>query len=221
MNTPMSWGIMIYTTHSQGYLLSGTELLVAADPRGDGSDVGGCSLLPGGEGYGRSHQPQVEEALSRDAEPMQSPGQRARAVSPAFPCSRSTTSPWSTRPRGRFVSAVSNVSFTLEAGESLGLVGESGCGKTSVAMSLLRLQADNAEFRHGEIRLNGQNLLALSEPEMRTHRWKDISMVFQGAMNSWNPVSGSGPDPRGDQPPLQPRPPRWRAASARRICSIS
>ena len=90
------------------------------------------------------------------------------------------------------VSAVSNVSFSLAHGESLGLVGESGCGKTSVAMSLLRLQADNARFRHGEIRLNGEDLLALSDTEMRTHRWKDISMVFQGAMNSWNPVHRVG-----------------------------
>jgi peptide/nickel transport system ATP-binding protein len=59
-------------------------------------------------------------------------------------------------------------------------------------MSLLRLQADNARFRHGEIRLNGEDLLALSDAEMRTHRWKDISMVFQGAMNSWNPVQRVG-----------------------------
>lgn len=86
------------------------------------------------------------------------------------------------------VSAVADVSFTLHSGESLGLVGESGCGKTSVAVSLLRLQADNARFDRGEIRLKGKNLLALSEEEMRKHRWKDISMVFQGAMNSWNPV---------------------------------
>jgi len=90
------------------------------------------------------------------------------------------------------VSAVVDVSFTLHAGESLGLVGESGCGKTSVAMALLRLQADNARFRKGEIRLNGLDLLPLTEPVMRTHRWKDISMVFQGAMNAWNPVQRVG-----------------------------
>jgi peptide/nickel transport system ATP-binding protein len=86
------------------------------------------------------------------------------------------------------VSAVEDVSFTLHQGESLGLVGESGCGKTSVAVSLLRLAADNARYHGGEIRLNGKNLLPLTDEEMRRHRWKDISMVFQGAMNSWNPV---------------------------------
>jgi peptide/nickel transport system ATP-binding protein len=86
------------------------------------------------------------------------------------------------------VSAVENVSFTLHQGESLGLVGESGCGKTSVAMSLMRLAADNARYISGQIRLEGENLLALDEDTMRKRRWKSISMVFQGAMNSWNPV---------------------------------
>ncbi|MBT8165869.1 MAG: ABC transporter ATP-binding protein [Acidimicrobiia bacterium] len=87
-----------------------------------------------------------------------------------------------------YVSAVEDVSFVLHKGEALGLVGESGCGKTSVALSLLRLQADNGEIIGGEIRLGGENLVALSEDDMRKRRWDDISMVFQGAMNSWNPV---------------------------------
>ncbi len=86
------------------------------------------------------------------------------------------------------VSAIQDVSFTLNEGEALGLVGESGCGKTSIAMSLLGLAADNARFDHGEIRLDGTDLLALTPEEMRQRRWNDISMVFQGAMNAWNPV---------------------------------
>jgi peptide/nickel transport system ATP-binding protein len=87
-----------------------------------------------------------------------------------------------------WVSAVDNVSFTLQHGEALGLVGESGCGKTSIAMSLLQLQADNGQFRGGQIRLNGVDLLSLGADDMRKRRWNDISMVFQGAMNAWNPV---------------------------------
>ena len=87
-----------------------------------------------------------------------------------------------------WVSAVDGVSFTLHTGEALGLVGESGCGKTSVAMSLLRLLPENAEFRGGSVRLNGVDLLDVTEDEMRSRRWSDIAMVFQGAMNAWNPV---------------------------------
>src|SRR5690606_20558031 len=90
------------------------------------------------------------------------------------------------------VSAVENVKFTVHQGEAVGLVGESGCGKTSVALSLLRLLPSNAEYVSGEIRLNGEDLLFLSNEEMRQRRWKEISMVFQGAMNSWNPGYRAG-----------------------------
>ena len=86
------------------------------------------------------------------------------------------------------VDAVKDVSFTVKQGESFGLVGESGCGKTSVAMSLLQLQADNGKITSGEIIFDGQNIVKLSEAELREVRWSGISIVFQGAMNSWNPV---------------------------------
>ena len=86
------------------------------------------------------------------------------------------------------VYAVDGVSFELERGGSLGLVGESGCGKTSVAISLLKLLPENAEILKGEIRLNGTDLVPLTEDEVRKHRWRHISMVFQAAMNSLNPV---------------------------------
>ncbi len=86
------------------------------------------------------------------------------------------------------VSAVKDVSFTVHEGESFGLVGESGCGKTSVAMSLLQLQADNAKISSGSIVLDGQDLVGMSENELRKIRWDSISIVFQGAMNAWNPV---------------------------------
>ncbi len=86
------------------------------------------------------------------------------------------------------VYAVDGVSLSLERGGSLGLVGESGCGKTSVAISLLKLLPENAEILEGEIRINGTDLVPLSEDEVRVYRWRDISMVFQAAMNSLNPV---------------------------------
>ena len=86
------------------------------------------------------------------------------------------------------VEAVKKVSFSVKEGESFGIVGESGCGKTSVAMSLLQLQADNGKITNGEIIFDGKNIVNLSEAELREVRWSGISIVFQGAMNSWNPV---------------------------------
>lgn len=86
------------------------------------------------------------------------------------------------------VSAVNNVSFTLDRGKSMGLVGESGCGKTSIAFSLLKLLPENAKILGGKIFLNDVDLVPLPEEEMRKYRWRRISMVFQAAMNALNPV---------------------------------
>ena len=86
------------------------------------------------------------------------------------------------------VDAVKNISFTVKSGESFGLVGESGCGKTSVAMTLLQLQPENAVITQGSIKLDGKELIGLSENDLRKVRWDSISIVFQGAMNAWNPV---------------------------------
>ncbi len=86
------------------------------------------------------------------------------------------------------VSAVDNVSFALRQGESFGLVGESGCGKTSVAISLLKLLPDNAFIKGGRILFKDTDLAPLNEEQIRKFRWRRISMVFQAAMNSLNPV---------------------------------
>ena len=86
------------------------------------------------------------------------------------------------------VKAIQDVSFNIPLNSSFGLVGESGCGKTSVAMSLLQLQADNAEIISGNIIYDGNDLVSLNEEELRKVRWFGISIVFQGAMNAWNPV---------------------------------
>ena len=86
------------------------------------------------------------------------------------------------------VQAVDDVSFELQAGETLGLVGESGCGKTSLAIALLKLLPDNGQIVGGHVYFKGQDLVPLSEKEIRQYRWKNISMIFQAAMNSLNPV---------------------------------
>jgi peptide/nickel transport system ATP-binding protein len=84
--------------------------------------------------------------------------------------------------------AVEGVGFRLDKGQSLGLVGESGCGKTTVMMSLLRLLPEEGRIVGGQVLFDGQDLLACSESQMRQVRWHGMSMVFQGAMNALNPV---------------------------------
>lgn len=90
--------------------------------------------------------------------------------------------------RGTPLHAVEGVSFHLEEGRSLGLVGESGCGKTTVMMALLRLLPQEGRIVGGQVLFEGRDLLRLSEAEMRRVRWHQIAMVFQGAMNALNPV---------------------------------
>ena len=89
---------------------------------------------------------------------------------------------------GGVLKAVENVNFTIEQGKSLGIVGESGCGKTTLMLSLLRLLPERGRIVSGKMIFDGLDLLQISETEMRQIRWKGISMVFQGAMNALNPV---------------------------------
>lgn len=87
------------------------------------------------------------------------------------------------------VRAAEEVSFQLESGEAMGLAGESGCGKTTVALSLLKILPSNGRIVNGKILVKGTDIVSLNEGEMRKEiRWKVISMVFQGAMNALNPL---------------------------------
>jgi len=87
------------------------------------------------------------------------------------------------------VRAVEDVSFQLEKGEAMGLAGESGCGKTTVALSLLRILPSNGKIMRGKILLRQKDIVQLSEDKLRKDvRWKGISLIFQGAMNAFNPV---------------------------------
>jgi peptide/nickel transport system ATP-binding protein len=87
------------------------------------------------------------------------------------------------------VKAVEGVSFQVDRGEALGLAGESGCGKTTVALSILRLLPEAGKIISGEVLFDGTDVVKLAEDEMRKNmRWKKMAIVFQGAMNALDPV---------------------------------
>ena len=90
------------------------------------------------------------------------------------------------------VEAVDFINFSVDEGQTFGLAGESGCGKTTVALSIMGLLPSNGRIMGGKIILDGEDLVRKDERELRKIRWKKISMVFQGAMNALNPVINVG-----------------------------
>jgi len=90
------------------------------------------------------------------------------------------------------VVAVDGVDLTIGAGEILGLAGESGCGKTTIANALMQILRPPARISGGSIFYRGEDLVQLGTEELRKHRWRNVSMVFQSAMNALNPVMRVG-----------------------------
>lgn len=86
------------------------------------------------------------------------------------------------------VHAVSGVSFDIHKGEFFGLAGESGCGKSTIAYSIMKLLKGSADIVGGSIEFRGKNILAFGKEELRQFRWEKSSMVLQSAMNNLNPV---------------------------------
>ena len=95
------------------------------------------------------------------------------------------------RSGAEIVRAVRGVDFTLDAGQTLGMAGESGCGKTTVALSLLRLLPPTATLS-GQILFKGEDIIGLGWQRLRAVRWARRSVVFQGAMSALNPVRTIG-----------------------------
>jgi peptide/nickel transport system ATP-binding protein len=90
------------------------------------------------------------------------------------------------------VRAADNVTFSVKKGMTLGLAGESGCGKTTVALSIMRMLPSAGKIINGQVLLDGDDLLKKNKEEMRRSRWRDLSLVFQYAMNAFNPVMNVG-----------------------------
>jgi peptide/nickel transport system ATP-binding protein len=86
------------------------------------------------------------------------------------------------------VRAIDSVSLDVAPGEIMGIAGESGCGKSTMAKAIMRILPPPAVISGGEVRFEGRDILALDEPELRALRWERISMVFQSAMDALNPV---------------------------------
>jgi len=96
------------------------------------------------------------------------------------------------RTKNGVAEAVDDVTFSVESGNTLGLVGESGCGKTTIAKAIMRLLPPNGRIAEGKILFKGRNLVDLSMNEVRKYRWEEIAMISQSAMNALNPVARVG-----------------------------
>src|SRR5690606_36953237 len=86
------------------------------------------------------------------------------------------------------IKAVDDISFVINRNERFGFIGESGCGKTTTIMAILRLIKPPGKIESGQILLNGYDIAQTSKEEMRQTRWNRISLIPQGAMNSLNPI---------------------------------
>ena len=187
----ISWGQMLHLSFTRGAMSAGAWWALVPPGFGIVWVVLGCTLL----GHGLEHifNPRAHSHhLILGPDPKMVDPQETHVPNASTILDVKNLTVDYIRPNNPPVRAVEHVSFSLKKGEVLGVVGESGCGKSTLLMALMRLLPSHAQLSGTHIQINGRNLLALSEIEMAQIRWKKMSVVFQGAMNAFNPVQTIG-----------------------------
>jgi oligopeptide/dipeptide ABC transporter ATP-binding protein len=191
--TALSWGQSLNFAFGRGAMSAGAWWALVVPGCGIVWVVAGCTLL--GRGLEEVLNPRLgtHHLTAPKGAPVPEPAEVPSSVRPDPPLLEvrklSVAFLVSGRPP---VHAVSAVGFSLAAGRALGVVGESGCGKTTLGLSLIGLLPAAGRTIDGQVLLEGRNLLQLSEREWATVRWREIAVVFQGAMNAFNPVLSIG-----------------------------
>jgi peptide/nickel transport system permease protein len=197
-----SWGQMLNSAFTRGATSAGAWWALVPPGAGIVWVVLGCSLL--GYGLERVLNPRVASHHLSAAHPTSPKSAKTKRGHPhqTSPGTGFSEAPVVLEVRGASVDftacgcppahAVQDVSFRLHCGEMLGVVGESGCGKTTLLLSLLGLLPTAGRIVSGEVRLSGRNLAAIGEKEMADLRWKEMAVVFQSAMNALNPIRTVG-----------------------------
>lgn len=193
--TAISWGQMLNFAFGRGAMSAGAWWALVAPGLGIVWVVLGLTLL--GHGLEQVLNPRLEshhlmpgrKTIQSDAQGAPSVNRTSRDRQVVLDVQNLSVNYVSD---GRIAKAVHNVSFQLHQGELLGLVGESGCGKTTLMMALMRLLPAAGEIANGHIYFRGQDLATLDEAAMNDIRWDGISIIFQGAMNALNPVRTVG-----------------------------
>lgn len=188
--TKVSWGQMLNYAFGRGAMSTGAWWALVAPGFGIVWVVLGLTLL--GQGLEQVLNPRLDTHHLMPGRPIVKKEPGAQPVESKLVLDvRNLSVNYITegKPPAR---AIEDVSFTLKEGELLGLVGESGCGKTTLMLGLLRLLPQAGQIVNGNVYYGGRDLTALTEEEMNAVRWSGISIIFQGAMNALNPVRTVG-----------------------------
>ncbi len=193
--TAISWGQMLNFAFGRGAMSAGAWWALATPGFGIVWVVLSLTLL--GHGLEQVLNPRLEshhlmpgrQTVQSEAEVV-SEEKKKRKESPVLLDVRNLSVQFIND--GRVAQAVQNVSFQLHEGEMMGLVGESGCGKTTLIMALNRLLPASGRISNGHVLFHDIDLATASEDELADVRWSGVSIVFQGAMNALNPVRTVG-----------------------------